>query len=168
MNPLLPQAAVDTVNVQDMHAVPGKNMARPFSMMTHVRKNTYSNTCSSQDALELRQCCLSRTQHGSYANDNSSASHSETHDADYRDARARAPDGTPSSTPMDSAPDVPQEEFYWYNSVTEMQPQNGIRSFQSEFSNNKFARYMSAEGSAMSNPTVLQDVHLAFIRLCKR
>jgi hypothetical protein len=53
--------------------------------------------------------------------------------------------------------------------MTEMQRQNGIRSFQSEFSNsNKFARHMSAEESTMSKPTVLLDFHLAFIRLCKR
>jgi hypothetical protein len=53
--------------------------------------------------------------------------------------------------------------------MTEMQRQNGIRSFQSEFSNsNMFARHMSAEESTMSKPTVLHDLHLAFIRLCKR
>jgi hypothetical protein len=114
-----------------------------------------------QHALELHQRRLSGTQHGNYANDNSSASHSETHDPDYRDARGRAPGGNTSSTPADSAPDVHDEEFYWYNSMTEMQRQDGIRSFQSEFSNsNKFARPMSAEESAMSKPTVLQDVHL--------
>jgi hypothetical protein len=53
--------------------------------------------------------------------------------------------------------------------MTEMQRQNGIQSFQNEFSkSNKLARHMSAEESAASKPTVLQDVHLAFIRLCKR
>jgi hypothetical protein len=53
--------------------------------------------------------------------------------------------------------------------MTEMQRKDGIRSFQSEFSNStKFACLMSAEESTMSKPTVLQDVHLAFIRLCKR
>jgi hypothetical protein len=53
--------------------------------------------------------------------------------------------------------------------MTEMQRQNGIRIFQNEFSkSNKFARHMSAEESAASKPTILQDVHLAFIRLCKR
>jgi hypothetical protein len=103
-----------------------------------------------------------------YANDNGSASHSEARDSGYHDARGPVPDGTTSSTPAVSAPDVPDEEFYWNNSMTEMQRQSGIRRFQSEFSNStKFARHMSAE-SAMSKPTVLQDVHLAFIRLCKR
>jgi hypothetical protein len=53
--------------------------------------------------------------------------------------------------------------------MTDRQRQNGIRSFQSEFSNdNKFALQMSAKEPAMSKPTVLQDVHMAFIRLCKR
>jgi hypothetical protein len=53
--------------------------------------------------------------------------------------------------------------------MTEMQRQNGIRSFQNEFSkSNKIARHTSAEESAASKPTVLQDVHLAFIRLWKR
>jgi hypothetical protein len=104
-----------------------------------------------------------------YANDNGSSSHSGARDSDYRDARGRVPDGTTSSTPAVSAPDVPDEEFYWNNSMTEMKRQSGIRSFQSEFSNsNKFARHMSAGESAVSKPTVLQDVHLAFIRLCKR
>jgi hypothetical protein len=129
--------------------------------------NPYS-TGQYQHALGLRQHRLSGTQYGNYANDNGSASRSETCDPDYRDARGRAPDGTTGSAPADSAPDVPDEEFYWYNSMTEMQRQNGIRSFQSEFSNsNKLTRHMSAEESTMSKPKVPQDVHLAFIRLCK-
>jgi hypothetical protein len=91
------------------------------------------------------------------------------HTAKHRDAHGRAPDGTSSSTPADSAPDVPDEEFSWRNSMAEMQRPNGIRSFQSEFSNrDKFASHMSTEESAMSKPTVLQDIHLAFIRLRKR
>jgi hypothetical protein len=95
--------------------------------------------------------------------------HSETRIPDYRDSRVRAPDGTTSYTPAEPAPDVPDEALYWYSAMTEMQRQNGIRSFQNEFSkSNKFARHMSAEESAASKPTVLQDVHLAFIRLCKR
>jgi hypothetical protein len=50
-----------------------------------------------------------------------------------------------------------------------MQQQNEIRSFQSDFLNsNTFARHMSAEECAVLKPTVLQDVHLAFIRFCKR
>jgi hypothetical protein len=88
---------------------------------------------------------------------------------DYLDSRVRAPDGTTSSTPAEPATDVPDETFYWYSAMTEMQRQNGIRTFQNEFSkSNKFARHMSAEESTASKPTVLQDVHLAFIRLCKR
>jgi hypothetical protein len=75
-----------------------------------------------------------------YANENGSSSHSGARDSDYRDARGRVPDGTASSTPAVSAPDVPDEEFYWNNSMTGMKRQSGIRSFQSEFSNsNKFA-----------------------------
>jgi hypothetical protein len=67
------------------------------------------------------------------------------------------------------APDVPGQEFYWNKNMTEIQGQNGIRSFRSEFSNsNKFSCQKLAEESAMSKLTVLQDVHLAFIRLCKR
>jgi hypothetical protein len=53
--------------------------------------------------------------------------------------------------------------------MTEMQRQNGIRSFPNEFSkSNKFARHLSAEESAASKPTVLESVHLAFIPLCKQ
>jgi hypothetical protein len=113
----------------------------------HLRPTNPYSAGQYQHALELRQHRLSGTQYGNYANANGSESHSETRDPDYRDARGRAPDGNTSSTPADSAPDVPDEEFYWYNSMTEMQRQNGIRSFQSEFSNsNKFARHMSAGG----------------------
>jgi hypothetical protein len=168
MNYQRPQAAVDTEVLQDTRTITRENIdAGVFD--DHLRPtNTYS-AGQYQQALELRQRRLSETQYGNYANDNGSTSRSETRDPDYRDARGCAPDDTTSSTPADSAPDVPDEEFYWYNSMTEMQRQNGIGSFQSEFLNsNKFARHMSAEESIMSKPTVLQDVHLAFIRLCKR
>jgi hypothetical protein len=56
-----------------------------------------------------------------YANDNGSASHSEARDSDYRDARGRATDGTTSSTPAVAAQEVSDEEFYWNDSMTEMQ-----------------------------------------------
>jgi hypothetical protein len=168
MNYQRPQAAMDTEVVQDTRTVPGENIgAGVFN--DHLRPTNPYSAGQYQYALELRQRRLSGTQYGNHANENVSASQSETRDPDYRDARGRTPEGTTSSVPADSAPDVPDEEFYWYNSMTEMQRQNGIRSFQSEFSNNnKFARHMSAEDSTMSKPTVLQDVHLAFIRLCKR
>jgi hypothetical protein len=148
--------------------VPGENIgAGAFD--DHLRPTNPYSAGQYQHALEPRQRRRSGTQHGNYADDNSSASRSEIRDPDYRDARGRTPDGNTSSTPVDSAPDVPDEEFYWYNSMTEMQRQFGIRSFQSEFSNsNKFARHMSADESTMSKATVLQDVHLVFIRLCKR
>jgi hypothetical protein len=101
---------VGTVNVQDTRTVPGENIGvGVFDNHAHPT-NPYS-TGQYQHALALRQNRLSRNQHGNYAK-NGSASHSETGDSDYRDARGRAPDGTTSSTPVDSAPDVPDKEFY--------------------------------------------------------
>jgi hypothetical protein len=168
MNYQRPQAAVDTEVAQDTRTIPRENIgAGVFD--DHLRPMNPHSAGQYQHALELRQRRLSGTQYGIYANDNGFGSRSETRDPDYRDARGRDPDGTTSSTRADSAPDIPDEEFYWYNSMTEMQRQNGIRSFQREFSNSdKFARHMPADESTMSKPTVLQDVHLAFIRLCKR
>jgi hypothetical protein len=96
---------VDTEAVQDTRTIPQENIgAGVFD--DHLCP---TNPCSAhqyQHALELRQRRLSGTQYGNYANDNGSGPRSETRDPDYRDARGRAADGTTSSTPSDSAPDV--------------------------------------------------------------
>jgi hypothetical protein len=117
MNHHWPQSAVDRVNVQETRTVPREDIgAGVFD--DHSRPTNPYSTGQYQHALELRQRGLSRTQHGNYANENGSASRSETRDPDYSDVRGRAPDGTSSSTPADSAPNVPEGEFYWYNSMT--------------------------------------------------
>jgi hypothetical protein len=110
MNRQGPQATMDTVNVQEMRTLPRENIgAGAFD--DHARPTNPYSAWQYQHALELRQRRLSGTQHGNYANDNSSASHSKTHDPDYRYALGWAPDGNSNSTPADSAPDVPDEEF---------------------------------------------------------
>jgi hypothetical protein len=129
MNYQRPQAAVDSEVVQDTRTVPGENFdAGVFE--DHLRPKNLYLSGQYQHALELCQRRLCGTQYGNYADDNGSASRSETRDPDYRDPRGCAPDGTKSSTPADSAPDVPDEEVYWYNSMMEMKRQNGIQSFQ--------------------------------------
>jgi hypothetical protein len=132
MNYQRPQAALDTEVVQNTRNLPEENIGAGV-LDDHLRPMTPKSAGQYQHALELLQRRLSGTQYWNYAKDNGSASRSETRDPDYRDAGGRAPDGTTSSTPADSAPDVPDEEFYWYNSMTEMQRQNEIRSFQSKF-----------------------------------
>jgi hypothetical protein len=168
MNDQLPEPAAESEHLQDTRTVPREIIGAGTFAEPLRPTNPYSAE-QYQHALELRQRRLSGTHHRNYAYDNGAVPHSETRIPDYRDSRVCAPDGTTSSTPAEPAPDVPDEAFYWYNTMTEMQRQSGIRSFQNEFSkSNKFARHMSAEESAASKPTVLQDVHLAFIRLCKR
>jgi hypothetical protein len=101
MNHQGPQAALDVVTVQDTRIVPGENIGAGVFDDYSRPTNPYS-AGQYQHALEPCQRRLSRTQHGNYANDNSSASHSETRDPDYHDPRGRGPDGTTSSTPADS------------------------------------------------------------------
>jgi hypothetical protein len=101
MNHQWPQAAVNVVNVQDTRIIPGENIgAGVFD--DYLRPTNLYSAGQYQHALELLQLRLSRAQHGNYANDNGSASHSETRDPEYHDPRGRAPDGTSSSTPADS------------------------------------------------------------------
>jgi hypothetical protein len=111
------QAAVDTEVELDTRTVPGENIgAGVFD--DHLRPTNPYSAGQYQHALELRQRRRSGTQRGNHADDNGSASRSEIRDRDYRDARGRTPDGNTSSAPADSAPDVPDEEIYWYNSMT--------------------------------------------------
>jgi hypothetical protein len=126
------QAAVHTGVVQKTRTIPGENVGTGV-FDDHTRPTNQYSTGQYQHALELYQRRLSRTQHGNYANVNCSASHSEIRDPDYRDASGRAPDDTTSFTPADSAPDVPDEEFYWYNSMTEMQRQKRDPEFPRRF-----------------------------------
>jgi hypothetical protein len=104
---------VDTVNVEDTRTVPRENIgAGGFD--DYLRQTNPYSAGQYLHALELRQRHVSGTQYGNYSNDNGSASRSETRVPDCRDARGRAPDGTTSSTPANSAPDVPDVGFYWY------------------------------------------------------
>jgi hypothetical protein len=161
-----PQAAVDTVNVQDTRTETGENLGAGVFDDRSRPTNPYS-AGQYQHALQLRQRSLSRTPRN-YANNNGSASLSGTRDPDYRDARGRAPHGNTSSTPADSAPDVPDEEFLLIqqhdgNAATKRDPESPKRISEHP----QVRIHMSAEVSAMK-PTILQDVHLALIRLRKR
>jgi hypothetical protein len=140
MNDQLPEPAAESVDLQDTRTVPGEIIGAGTFDEPLRPTNPYSAE-QYQHALELRQRRLSGTHHRNFAYDNGAVPHSETRIPDYRYSRVRAPDGTTSSTPAEPAPEGPDGAFYWYSAMTEMQRQNGIWSFQNEFSkSNKFAR----------------------------
>jgi hypothetical protein len=78
----------------------------------HLRPTNLYSTALYQHGLEIRQRCLSGTQHGNDDNDNGAVPYSETRNPEYGDSRGRAPDGTTCSTPADPAPEVSDEAVF--------------------------------------------------------
>lgn len=92
-----------------------------------------------------------------------------------RNANSDSPDGRGKSTrdvyqkqqshhPATEAPEVGDEEFFWYPEMAEQSRQAGMRAIQAEF---KPAQRFTNNKSDPDKLVLIQDVHLRFKRLLK-